>query len=140
MPLGYSAGSERELEYDDFVILETNISCEGFQTLVSPLSERKNLNVVDYNIDFSEYALFSEIAYSFPGSDNFISAWSSGDIERFGLRWPSKKFVIRSTKYEGLPNIPFTIWVQNVVPICQSILCAMENEFPAPGFPILRTI
>ena len=127
------ASDKKKLDYGDFVILKTYIQLDSFQGLVSNLEKNHTITISDFTFKIENDITVLPL-FSYPWGQNFVSSLGSGDIERLGIRWPSKAFILGSLQNKSLPEFSINKWVQKGLPIYSDIPNAIENELEIKGF------
>jgi hypothetical protein len=132
MPTNDLTKDEKELDYGDIVIIKTYVSLDRFHILLSELETNQTIKLANYAIkldsDTTNLPLFS-----YPWGENFVSSLGSGDIERLGVKWPSKSFILGQMQLEAIPSFPVFKWVQKGLPVYENAPNAIENELGIAG-------
>ena len=132
LPMDKLVSNERKMDYGDFMILETNLLLEDFNSLITDILRKDEMTLGGYSIKFQKEKMLLP-TYSYPWGANFVSSLGSGDIERLGLKWPSKVYVLGLSQSKDIPIIPLQQWVRKDLPLYTNIYSAIENEFHITG-------
>ena len=124
--------NDRKMDYGDFMILETNLLLDDFNSLITDILRKDEMTLGGYSIKFQKDKMLLP-TYSYPWGENFVSSLGSGDIERLGLKWPSKVYVLGLSQSKDIPIIPLQQWVRKDLPLYANIYSAIENEFHITG-------
>jgi ATP-dependent DNA helicase RecG len=134
LPVNKPVINRRKLDYGDFIILETTIRVEELPPFLEEFSVNHRAQIDTYLIEFEESEVQPSPVFSMNWGNYFIPALGAGDIERLGVKWPSKAFMFGNVQQKSLPEFPFLKWVQKGLPSYLSILSAIENELSIVGF------
>jgi hypothetical protein len=132
LPMDKPVSNDRKMDYGDFMILETNLLLDDFNSLITDILRKDEMTLGGYSIKFQKDKMLLP-TYSYPWGENFVSSLGSGDIERLGLKWPSKVYVLGLSQSKDIPIIPLQQWVRKDLPLYANIYSAIENEFHITG-------
>ena len=132
MPTNDLTKDEKELDYGNIVILKTYVSLDNFHVLLSELEKNLSINIANYTIELDGDTTNLPL-FSYPWGEDFVSSLGSGDIERLGVKWPSKSFILGQMQLISIPWVPVFKWVQKGLPVYENAPNAIENELGIAG-------